>query len=70
MIEARESEQTCTLLKDGTVPESIPLDAPESLFIPFLEGREGLTHATDAFKLTKAVLAARLAADEKRWVEI
>ena len=70
VIEARESEQSCTLLKNGATPESIPLDTPESLFIPFLEGREGLTNAADAFELTKASLAARQAADEKRWVEI
>jgi predicted dehydrogenase len=70
IIEARENEQTCTLLKNGATPEAIPLDRPESLFIPFLEGREGLANATDAFELTKATLAARQAADEKRWVEI
>ncbi|MEA2069088.1 MAG: Gfo/Idh/MocA family oxidoreductase, partial [Verrucomicrobiota bacterium] len=70
VIEARANEGTCTLLKNGTTPEAIPLDEPESLFIPFLEGREGLTNATDAFELTQATLAARQAADEKTWIEI
>lgn len=70
VIEARANEGTCTLLKNGTVPESIPLDEPESLFIPFVEGGEGLTHKADAFELTKASLAARQAADEKTWIEI
>ena len=70
VIEARANKETCTLLKSGAAPESIPLGEPESLFIPFLEGREGLTNGTDAFELTKASLAVRQAANEKRWVEI
>ena len=70
IVEARASEQTCTLLKNGVAPEPIPLDKPESLFIPFLEGREGLTNAIDAFELTKATLAARQAGDEKTWIEV
>lgn len=70
VIEARANEETCTLLKNGTVPESLPLDEPESLFIPFLEGREGLTNGTDAIELTRASLMVRQAADEKRWVEV
>lgn len=70
VIEARANEQTCTLLKNGSAPEAIPLNEPESLFIPFLEGRAGLTNGTDAFELTKTSMAVRQAADEKRWVEI
>lgn len=70
VIEARANDKTCTLLKNGTVLEAIPLDEPESLFIPFLERREGLTNGTDALELTTASLAARRAADEKIWVEI
>ena len=70
VIEARANEESCTLLKNEAVPEAIPLDEPESLFIPFLEGREGLTNATDAFELTQATLAARQAADEKTWIEV
>ncbi len=70
IVEARASEQSCTLLKNGAAPEAIPLDAPEPLFVPFLEGHESLTNATDAFELTKATLAARQAADEKTWIEV
>ena len=70
VIEARSNEKTCFLLKNGTVQESIPLDKPESLFVPFLERCEGLTDGTDALELTKASLAMRQSADEKKWVEV
>lgn len=70
IIEARANEKLCTLLKDGAAPESVTLDAPESLFIPFIEGREGLTNTADALSLSRACLFARLAADEKKWMEI
>jgi len=70
VIEARASENTVTLLKDGGEPQAVPLDEPESLFIPFIEGRDGLTNGEDALELTKACLYARQAADENRILEI
>jgi predicted dehydrogenase len=70
IIEARANEKRCTLLKDGAAPEAVTLDDPESLFIPFIEGREGLTNTADALSLSRACLFARLAADEKKWMEI
>lgn len=70
IIEARGNEKGCSLLKNGTVPETISSDSPASLFIPFLDGGEGLTNTADAFELTKASLAVRQSADEMRWIEI
>ena len=70
IIEARANEKRCTLLNDGKDPESVTLDDPESLFIPFIEGREGLTNTDDALMLSRVCLFARLAADEKQWMEI
>ncbi|MGE4488714.1 MAG: Gfo/Idh/MocA family protein [Kiritimatiellales bacterium] len=70
IIEARANENKVTLLKNNTSPETVPLDEPESLFIPFIEGRDGLTNTADALELTRAVLYARQAADEKKWMEI
>jgi predicted dehydrogenase len=70
VLEARASENRVTLLKNSAAPEGIPLDEPESLFIPFIEGRAGLTDTADALELTKACLYARQAADEKKWMEI
>ncbi len=70
VIEARASENTVTLLKNSETPQSIPLDDPEPLFAPFLEGREGLTGTDDALALTRACLIARQAADENRVLTI
>jgi predicted dehydrogenase len=70
IIEARASEESVTLLNDSEVPQSVPLDEPESLFIPFIEGREGLTGTSDALALSRACLIARQAADENRVLEI
>jgi predicted dehydrogenase len=70
IIEARASEKTVMLLKDNEAPQSVPLDEPESLFIPFIEGREGLTNGEDALELSRACLYARQAADENRILEI
>ncbi|QHI68282.1 Gfo/Idh/MocA family protein [Tichowtungia aerotolerans] len=70
VVEARASENTVTLLKDSAAPQSVPLDDPESLFIPFIEGREGLTGTDDALALSRACLVARQAADENRILEI
>ena len=70
VIEARACEDSVMLLKDSEVPQSVPLDDPESLFIPFIEGREGLTGTEDALALSRACLIARQAADENRVLEI
>jgi predicted dehydrogenase len=70
VIEARACEESVMLLKDGDVPQSVPLDVPENLFIPFIEGRDGLTGTADALALSRACLIARQAADEKKVLEI
>jgi predicted dehydrogenase len=70
VIEARASEESVMLLKDGETPQSVPLDEPESLFIPFIEGRDGLTNTKDALALSRACLITRQAADEHRVMEI
>jgi predicted dehydrogenase len=70
IIEARDNEGTCMLLKHDAAPQSMPLDDPESIFIPFLEDRDGLIGSEEALALTKASLYARQAADEKKWMEI
>jgi predicted dehydrogenase len=70
VIEARACEESVMLLKDGDVPQSVPLDVPENLFIPFIEGRDGLTGTSDALALSRACLIARQAADEKKVLEI
>ena len=70
IIEARANENSVTLLKNGNCPLPVPLDKAESLFIPFIEGREGLTNSADALELSRACLYARQAADEHRVMEI
>lgn len=70
VLEARVSDQSVRLLTDGPNAELIPLDEPESLFIPFVEGRNGLTDTDDALFLSRACLMARQAADEGKWLEI
>ena len=70
VIEARACDESVTLLKDSESRQSVPLDEPESLFIPFMEGRDGLTNTKDALALSRACLIARQAADENRILEI
>lgn len=70
VIEARACDQSVRLLTDGPDAELVPLDEPESLFIPFVEDRNGLTDTDDALSLSRACLMARQAADEGKWMEI
>lgn len=70
VIEARVSENSCRLLRDDKEPVDVELLPARSLYDPFLDGEFGLTGPSDAVDLTRAVLCARQAADEKRWIEI
>lgn len=70
IIEAWACENRVMLLKDHETLRDIPLDDPESLFIPFIEGREGLVSTEETLMLSRACLKARQAADEYRIMEI
>ncbi len=70
VIEARACDESVSLLKDSECRQSVPLDEPENLFVPFIEGRDGLTNTKDALALSRACLIARQAADERKVLEI
>lgn len=70
ILEARENEKICTLLRNGEVPEIVDLDQPELLYDAFFKGGIGMVTRDDAFELTKACLIARQAADQGQWLEI
>ena len=70
VIEARANENSVTLLKDSERPQAVSLDEPESLFVSFLNGEDGLTNQTDALALSRACLLARQSADEGRVLEM
>jgi len=70
VIEARVNENSCRLLRENETPVEMELAATRSLYDPYLDGEPGLTGPDDAFMLTRAVLCARQAADDKKWIEI